>query len=158
MTLARRLGRTDRGRAVVDGMRARIAAAEEQVRGLEPRRVFVAEWLDPPFAAGHWIPEMVNRAGGRDPLGHPGELSYATTWNAVAAAEPELVVVAPCGFDASRAAAEAAGIRMPARAVAVDANAYYSRPSPRIADGVAQLAFVFHPEAAEDPGLPWIEL
>jgi iron complex transport system substrate-binding protein len=158
LTLARRLGTPGRGQAVVDAMRARIGAVEERVRGLQPREVFVAEWLAPPFAAGHWVPEMVQLAGGHDVLGRPGEPSYATTWDAVAGAEPELVVVAPCGFDASRAAAAAAGIPIPARAVAVDANAYYSRPSPRIAEGVAQLAFLFHPEAVEDPGLPWIEL
>jgi iron complex transport system substrate-binding protein len=139
-------------------MRNRIAAVVERVRGLEPRRVFVAEWLDPPFAAGHWVPEMVELAGGRDALGRAGEPSYATSWEAVTASDPELVVVAPCGFDARRAAMEAARIELPARAVAVDANAYYSRPSPRIADGVAQLAFLLHPEAVEDPGLPWMAL
>jgi iron complex transport system substrate-binding protein len=158
LELARRLESPERGEAVVGAMRGQIAGVVERVAGLERRRVFLAEWLDPPFAAGHWVPEMVELAGGRDELGRPGQPSYATTWEAVAAADPELVVVAPCGFDARRGAAEAAGMEFPARAVAVDANAYYSRPSPRVADGVAQLGFLLHPEAVEDPGLPWIDL
>jgi iron complex transport system substrate-binding protein len=104
----------------------------------------VAEWLDPPFAAGHWVPEMVELAGGEDVLGVAGRPSYATTWDDVAAEQPELIVVAPCGFDRVRAQAEAAGIELPAPSVCVDANAYFSRPAPRIADGVAQLAEILH--------------
>ncbi len=77
---------------------------------------------------------------------------------AVRAREPELVVVAACGFDARRGAAEANGVDFPAPAVAVDANAYYSRPAPRVADGVRQLGFLLHPEACEDPGLPEVQV
>jgi iron complex transport system substrate-binding protein len=157
-TLAARLGVPEHGERVVAEMRRRIAAVHDQVAGLAPKRAFVAEWLDPPFAAGHWVPEMVALAGGIEVLGRAGEPSYPTTWAEVAARDPELVVVAPCGFDAERAAAEAGKHTLPARAVAVDANAYFSRPAPRIADGIAQLAFLLHPEAAPDPGLPWVEL
>jgi iron complex transport system substrate-binding protein len=139
-------------------MRARLATVKEAVQGLERPRVFVAEWLDPPFAAGHWVPEMVEAAGGVEVLGRAGEPSFRTTWEDVAAAAPDLVVVAPCGYDAERGAAEARHAPLPARAVAVDANAYYSRPAPRIADGVSQLAHLLHPEAVPDPGLPWVEV
>jgi iron complex transport system substrate-binding protein len=124
------------------------------VAGAERRRVFVAEWLDPPFAAGHWVPELVELAGGRDVLGRAGRPSYPTTWDEVWAREPELVVAAPCGFDEERAAREADGIAFPCPAVAVDSNAYYARPGPRVADAVAQLAHLFHPGIAPDPGLP----
>jgi iron complex transport system substrate-binding protein len=158
LELARRLRVAERGQAIVEQMRTRLGAVAERVAGLEPRRVFVAEWLEPPFAAGHWVPEMVSLAGGRDPLGRTGQPSYATTWEVVEAADPELVIVAPCGFDVERAASEAARATFPAPAVAVDANAYYSRPAPRVVDGVEQLAFLFHPNAVQDPGLPWIGL
>jgi len=159
LELAHRLGVPDRGARVAARMEEKIGGVRELVAGLEPGRVFVAEWLDPPFAAGHWVPEMVAHAGGQEVLGRAGEASFATTWEAVGAREPELVVLAPCGFDAARAAREAASLPpLPCRAVAVDANAYFSRPAPRVADGIVQLAFLLHPEAAPDPGLPWLEL
>jgi len=122
------------------------------------RSVFVAEWLEPPYAAGHWIPEMVETAGGRDVLGHAGAPSYPTSWETVREAQPELVVVAPCGFDHTRAAREAALPPLACRTVAVDSNAYYARPAPRLADGIAQLAFLIHPDLVDDPGLPYVEL
>lgn len=157
--LARRLGVPDRGVRVVAQMEEKIGRVRGLVAGRKPRRVFVAEWLDPPFAAGHWVPEMVAHAGGEEVLGRAGEASFATTWEAVRATSPELVVLAPCGFDAARAAREAAALPpLPCRTVAVDASAYFSRPAPRVADGVVQLAFLLHPEAASDPELPWIEL
>jgi iron complex transport system substrate-binding protein len=156
--LARLLGVPARGRAVVDEMEARIAAVRDRVAGAAERPVFVAEWLDPPYAAGHWIPEMVQLAGGRDVLGTAGAPSYPTSWPAVLEQQPELVVVAPCGFDHERAAREASLPPLGCRAVAVDSNAYYARPAPRIADGVAQLAFLIHPELVDDPGLPYLEL
>jgi iron complex transport system substrate-binding protein len=143
--------------AVVEDMDATIERVNRQVAG-SSRRVFVAEWLDPPFAAGHWVPEMVAVAGGEDVLGRPGERSYPTTWEAVRAERPELVVAAPCGFDHRRAAKEARLPELGCRVVAVDANAYYARPGPRVADGIAQLAFLIHPELVEDPGLPYVEL
>ena len=139
-----RRGTCEAGVAVVAAMRRTIVQTMDAVRGLPVRRVFVAEWLDPPFAAGHWVPEMVDLAGGVDVLGRAGKPSYATSWDRVAAHEPELIVVAPCGFDADRAAREAESIAMPAPHVCVDANAYFSRPAPRIADGVAQLAAILH--------------
>ncbi len=157
--LARRLGVPARGAEVVACMERELERVRSLVGCRERRRVFVAEWLDPPFAAGHWVPEMVELAGGLDVLGRAGEPSFTTTWDAVLEREPELVVLAPCGFDAERAAREAATLPpLPCRVVAVDANARFSRPAPRLAEGVAQLAFFLHPEVAPDPGLPWIEL
>jgi iron complex transport system substrate-binding protein len=157
-TVARRLDVPERGEQVAADMREAIAATRRAVAGAEPVRVFVAEWLDPPFAAGHWLPEMVAAAGGIDVLGRAGEPSYPTTWEAVRAARPEVVVAAACGFDAARIAAEAGTLPVSCRTVAVDANARYSRPAPRLAEGVAQLAHLLHPGAAPDPGLPRIEL
>ena len=152
------LAAEERGRAVLAEMDATIAAVRRRVAGAAPRRVFVAEWLDPPFAAGHWVPEMVALAGGEDVLGRAGARSYPTTWDDVRAQRPELVIAAPCGFDHVRAAREAHLPDLGCRVVAVDANAYYARPGPRLADGVEQLAFLIHPEVAEDPGLPYVEL
>jgi iron complex transport system substrate-binding protein len=153
-TLAERLGVEVRGHAVADEMRATITEVRRAAQGRTRRRIFVAEWIDPPFAAGHWLPEMVDAAGGEDVLGRPGQPSFAVTWDEVLALDPELVVVAACGFDARRGAQEASGIDLPVPWVAVDANAYYSRPAPRVADGVRQLGFLLHPEVCADPGLP----
>src|SRR5438876_6375110 len=101
---------------------------------------------------------MVALAGGREVLGSACAPSYPTSWEAVRARRPELVIVAPCGFDHARAAREATLPALGCRAVAVDSNAYYARPGPRVADGVAQLAFLIHPELVADPGLPYVEL
>jgi iron complex transport system substrate-binding protein len=157
-TLAVKLGARDRGEELVARMWETIESAADSVRGLTRRRVFFAEWIEPPFCAGHWLPEMIELAGGTDILGRAGRPSYPTTWDEVVAHEPELVVIAPCGFDAEAAAERSAELHLPCPAVAVDADSYYSRPAPRLADGVRQLAHLFHPEAAPDPGLPAIPL
>src|SRR6266545_3664796 len=127
VSLAEVLGVAAQGRAVVAEMEAKVAAVRERVAEAPVRPVFVAEWLDPPFAAGHWIPEMVALAGGRDVLGRAGAPSYPTSWEAVRELRPELVVVAPCGFDNERGAHEASPLDFECRAVAVDSNAYYAR-------------------------------
>jgi iron complex transport system substrate-binding protein len=158
LNLAHLLESTERGAAIVATFWETIDAAARAVRGLPRRRVFFAEWIDPPFAAGHWLPEMIELAGGRDVLGVAAQPSRPTTWAAVTAAAPQLVVLAPCGFDADRAAAAGADLALDCPAVAVDADGYYARPGPRLADGVAQLAHLFHPEHAADPGLPAIPL
>jgi iron complex transport system substrate-binding protein len=158
LALATRLAVEARGRLVVDALERRIDAVRTAVAGRPRREIFVCEWSDPVFAAGHWVPEMVEAAGGHDVLGAPGTPSYTTTWEAVLARRPELVVLACCGMDAERAAREARLPALPMRIVAVDANAYFSRPSPRIAAGVEQLAHLMHPELIADPGLPAIEL
>jgi iron complex transport system substrate-binding protein len=138
--LGARLGVADRAEEIANRMQRTAQTAAVAVRGLPPRRVFFAEWLEPPFCAGHWLPEMIGLAGGADVLGRSGEPSFVTTWEMVFAHEPELVVVGPCGFGADDAAARAYGIDWPVPAVAVDGDGYYSRPGPRLADGVVQLA------------------
>ena len=137
LSLADLLGLSARGHTVVAEMDAKIAAVRARLDEAPTPPVFVAEWLDPPYAAGHWIPEMVEIAGGRDILGHAGAPSYPTSWETVREAQPELVVVAPCGFDHLRAAREATMPPLACRTVAVDSNAYYARPAPRLADGIA---------------------
>lgn len=156
--LGRRLGASDRGRGVAARMLAEIEQAAASVRGLRRRRVFFAEWIDPPFCAGHWLPEMIELAGGKDVLGRRGEPSRPTSWEEVLALEPELVIVGPCGFGVEEAAARAAELELACPAVAVDGDAYYSRPAPRLAAGVRQLAHLLHPDVAPDPGLGAIPL
>jgi iron complex transport system substrate-binding protein len=156
--LAERLGAARAGQRIVEEMTAKIDAVRRAVAGRARPRVFVAEWIDPPFCAGHWVPEMVEAAGGTEVLGVAGQPSYSTSWERVLEAQPELVVIAPCGFDADAAAERAAGLDLRARVVAVDADSYFSRPAPRLADGVRQLGHLLHPDAVPDPGLPAIEL
>jgi len=156
--LARRLGVADRGEAIAGEMRATIEETAALVHGVRPRDVFFAEWIDPPFCAGHWLPEMIELAGGRDVLGRAGEPSHSTTWEEALALDPELVIVGPCGFDADAAAKRAEGLDLPVPAVAVDGDSYYSRPAPRLAEGVRQLAHLLHPDRAPDPGLRAIPL
>ena len=156
--LADRLGAREQGAAVAAEMRAKIESVRARVAGLERRRVFVAEWMDPPYGSGHWLPEMVQAAGGTNLLSRPGEYSFATTWEAVLAGEPELIVVAACGFSLEQALERTTELRLPVQTVVVDGDAHYSRPAPRVADGVCQLAYLIHPHAVEDPGLPYAEL
>jgi iron complex transport system substrate-binding protein len=158
-TLARHLHAAAQGERLAQAFHHRIDFVHQLVRGLPRQRVFVAEWLDPPFAAGHWVPEMVDLAGGDEVLGRPRERSFATTWEDVRDAAPQLIVLAPCGFDLERTVSEAGAVpAMGARVVAVDGDAAYSRPGPRVAEGVAQLAHLLHPDDVEAPALPWRDL
>jgi iron complex transport system substrate-binding protein len=157
-TLAFRLDVAARGEAIVASMRATLDGVAASVRGLRRRRVFFAEWIEPPFCAGHWLPEMIALAGGIDVLGTAGEPSHVTTWELVHSLRPELVVLGPCGFDVGQAALRSERLDLPCPAVIVDGDSYYSRPSPRLADGARQLAFLLHPDHAPDPGLPWLAL
>jgi iron complex transport system substrate-binding protein len=142
--LGRELGEVARGEALAAEMMERIGRVRAAVAGRKRPRVFVAEWIDPPFACGHWIPEMVSAAGGDEVLGRVGEPSVRTTWEAVREARPELVIAAPCGFDEVRAAREAETIEVACRVVAVDADRYFVRPAPSLARGVEILAGIFH--------------
>jgi iron complex transport system substrate-binding protein len=114
--------------------------------------VVALEWLDPPFVAGHWVPQLIEFAGGEDVLGFPGERSEERSWDEVVAANPDIVLVMPCGYDAQIAHREAEMHREQLAAVgagevlAVDASAYFSRPGPRIVDGLELLAHIIHPE------------
>lgn len=158
IALADRLGVHQRGVALAEAINTKLDAVRSAVEGLQRRRVFVAEWMDPPYGSGHWLPEMVEAAGGTNLLSKPGEYSFATTWEAVLGEEPELIVLAACGFSLEQALERTGELRLPVRTVVVDGDAYFSRPAPRVADGVRQLAHLIHPDAVADPGLPYTEL
>ena len=142
--LGRELGVAGQGEFWANEMLRKIERVRHAVAGRTRPRVFLAEWLDPPFASGHWIPEMVEAAGGLEVLGRAGERSVRTSWEAVRAAGPELIIAAPCGFDEERAAREAALIDPGCPVVAVDADRFFVRPAPSLARGVEILARIFH--------------
>jgi iron complex transport system substrate-binding protein len=158
-TLAEATGRRDAGVEVIQDAAARIDRVRLAVRGAQRPRVAALEWLDPVYVAGHWTPQLIEYAGGEDVLGLPGEHSAVRTWEEVGAAAPDVVVVMPCGYDAPRAREEARAHaeRLAAlgagQVVAVDAAAYFSRPGPRLIDGLELLAHILHPERVpEAPG------
>ncbi|SCL23549.1 iron complex transport system substrate-binding protein [Micromonospora pallida] len=147
--VGRQAGVPDRGDALVAALRDRLAAVAAAVAGRQRPRVTVVEWVDPPFAAGHWIPDLVDAAGGEPVAAHPGARSTPTTWAALADAAPQVVLVAPCGFDLAGATGQAEQVasRFPGAAVwAVDADALVVRPGPRLVDGVEAIAAVLHPD------------
>jgi iron complex transport system substrate-binding protein len=156
-TLGAATGHDDAARALVAGLWTRLLDVATAVSGLPAPRTVLLEWTDPPFAPGHWVPEMVERAGGLPVLGRAGQKSVRTTWEAVADARPEVVVCAPCGYDLDGATRQA--IALVERDVlpsgvpvwAVDADAAYARPGPRLADGVETLAAILHPEVMGPP-------
>lgn len=143
-------------------LEARLSAVAARVAGTERPRVLGLEWFDPPYVGGHWVPEMIHLAGGRDPYVRPGERSVTATWAELAAGRPEVVVAMPCGLYADAAAAAAAAHRAElgslgaARAFAVDAASSFSRPGPRLVDGVELLAHLLHPQRQPEPeGIAW---
>ena len=159
------VGRGGEARAKVDALRERLARVEKAVAGLPRPRVGCIEWLDPPISAGHWVPEMVQLAGGEELFAHAGEPSKRLSWEGVFRAAPEVLILMPCGFNAARVAREARvlpGIPgwedLPAvengRVWAVDANSYYSRPAPRLVEGVEILAHIFNPEVFPESAEP----
>jgi len=158
-TVARATGRRDEALDLIARSAGRVDRVRLAVRGVRRPTVAALEWLDPPFAAGHWMPQLIEYAGGLDVLGLAGEASERVEWEAVAAAEPEVVIVMPCGYDAPRALLEArayadrlAELRA-SRVVAVDAAAYFSRPGPRLVDGLELLAHILHPrQVPQAPG------
>ena len=156
-TLAQATDRREAGMALVGEIAARVDRVKLAVRAQPRPRVAALEWLDPVFVAGHWTPQLIELAGGRDVLGLPGEPSEVVSWEGVAAAEPELVIVMPCGYDATRAQAEALDYAEALaslgaqRVVAVNASAYFSRPGPRLIDGLELLAQIMHPTLAPPP-------
>ncbi|HEX3432916.1 MAG TPA: cobalamin-binding protein [Solirubrobacteraceae bacterium] len=151
-TLAEATDRRDRGVELVGEIAGRVDRVRLTVRAQPRVRVAALEWLDPVYVAGHWTPQMIELAGGEDVLGLPGERSEVVSWEQVAAAQPEVVVAMPCGYDAERALAEARSFagELAAlgaqRIVAVNASAYFSRPGPRLVDGLELLAQILHPE------------
>jgi iron complex transport system substrate-binding protein len=158
-TLAEATDRRDAAAELVRDAARRIDRVRLAVRGARHPQVAALEWLDPPFAAGHWVPQLIDFAGGEDVLGFAGENSEERTWGEVVSSQPDIVVVMPCGFDAEIAYREAEMHRDELRAVgagevvAVNAAAYFSRPGPRIVDGLELLAHIIHPELVpEAPG------
>lgn len=151
--LGERVGRVDAARALVASLQERLAAVASAVTGRPRTRVLLLEWTEPPYAPGHWIPEMVSLAGGEAVLGAAGEKSVQVTWDDVRASAPEVIVAAPCGFDVEAAAEHARAIsdRLPSGVPvwAVDANAEFARPGPRLVDGVETLAAVLGDPSAE---------
>ncbi len=147
------VGRESRAATLVDSLRGRLAAVATAVAGRGRPRVAVLEWTDPPFAAGHWVPDMVQAAGGASVLGTPGRPSVTTSWDEVDRAAAEVIVVAPCGYHLDGAAAQARAAiddgRLPGAALvwAVDADAAFVRPGPRLVDGVEAMAAALHPGA-----------
>lgn len=147
--LGRRTGRAEQAAALVTTLRSRLATVVERVAGRPRPRVLVLEWTDPPFAPGHWIPEMVELAGGVPSLGEAGTKSSRITWDDALASSPDVVVCAPCGYDLEGSTALAAGVRdrfpgVPV--VPVDGDGLFARPGPRLVDGVELLAGIFHPQ------------
>jgi iron complex transport system substrate-binding protein len=145
------------GERLVKALRLRLANVATAVAGAERPRVAALEWLDPVFIGGHWVPEMIVAAGGRDVLGSAGQKSRVVEWDDVAAARPEVVAVMPCGLYADEAAEQARrhadrlrGLGAE-RVVAVDAASSFSRPGPRLVDGIELLAHLLHPDAVEPP-------
>lgn len=156
-TLAQATERRDSGVDLIQRAAARIDRVKLAVRAQRRPRVAALEWLEPVYVAGHWTPQLIELAGGEDVLGLPGEPSMTVSWETVAAAKPEVVVVMPCGYDAPRALEEAMehcdelAALGAQRIMAVDASAYFSRPGPRLTDGLELLAHILHPERVPDP-------
>jgi iron complex transport system substrate-binding protein len=147
--------------AAASGLRSqasrRLDAVSAAVAGAPRPSVLALEWLDPPFVAGHWVPEMIELAGGSDPLGRAGERSRTASWAELETVDWDVAVVMPCGYDAARSLEEARNYEQriaslgAAQVVTVDASAYFSRPGPRLVTGVELLAHILHPELMPAP-------
>lgn len=152
-------GAERRAESVAGRLRDRVAAVEERARDLTPVPTLALEWAEPPFCGGHWVPEMIRLAGGRDVLGKEGAPSRRVTWDEVGASAAEAIVYMPCGYFLDDAVAQAHALLLSerlgsppaAQVYATDASAYFSRPGPRIVDGLEILAWCLHPEAFPEP-------
>jgi iron complex transport system substrate-binding protein len=158
-TVATATGTQDEGLDLVARQRARVDRVTIALEGAPRRTVAAVEWFDPVFIAGHWTPQIIELAGGLDLLGFPGEHSEQVGWDAVRAAQPEVVLCIPCGYDGPRALEEARKFSGELRSVgarevvALDAAAFFSRPGPRLVDGLETLAHALHPDRVpEAPG------
>jgi iron complex transport system substrate-binding protein len=153
VTIGTATGHPEAATEIAAALRARLATVEAALAGRHRPRVAVLEWTDPPFTAGHWVPDMVVAAGGEPVLGTAGERSVETSWEQVAASAPDLIVVSPCGYrlpaaiELARAVITAGLLPAGVPVWAVDADAAFVRPGPRLVDGVEALAAVFHPMA-----------
>ncbi|MGI8680129.1 MAG: ABC transporter substrate-binding protein [Jatrophihabitans sp.] len=149
-TVATAAGVAERGLDVVAGLRARLAAVASRVAGSPRPRVAVVEWVDPPFTAGHWIPDLVRAAGGEPVAANPGQRSVPTSWAAIAEARPDVVIVSPCGYHLDGAAQQAEVVldAIPDVPVwAIDGDGLIVRPGPRLVAGVYALAAILHSDA-----------
>ena len=155
-------GRMEKAKELVERNRRRISRVERTVRDTEPRRVVFLEWIDPFFCAGHWVPEMIAAAGGYDPIGQDGADSRRMTWDEIIAADPEVIIVSPCGYGLADSMKLAIGLRnrTSATVYAVDANSYFARPGPRVAEGVELLGHILHPQLVpwEHAHQPWARI
>jgi iron complex transport system substrate-binding protein len=151
--VGRATGMQARAWEVATELRERVALVESVTMDLRPVRTFALEWLDPPFVGGHWIPGMVELAGGINLLNGPRQPSRTVTWSEIRDADPDVIVFMPCGFGLDEAVAQAESIKAKkaVRVYATDASAYFSRPGPRIVDGLEILAWALHPEAFPEP-------
>jgi iron complex transport system substrate-binding protein len=154
--LAGAAGVPEAGEALAEEAAERIEEIELQVAGDPRPRVAALEWLDPVYVGGHWVPQMIELAGGEDVLGMPGEKSRTVEWTEVEATAPQIVISMPCGYYAEQAAAETMLHRerlaaLGPRVIAVDAAAYFSRPGPRLVDGIELLGHLIHPDVFEAP-------
>lgn len=158
VTVGRATGTEERALGAVEDLRRRLEKVEGAVRGLPRERTFALEWSDPPFNGGHWVPSMIDLAGAEAVLGSWGTPSVRVTWDDIAAAAPEVVVFMPCGYNLDQAALEGRSLLdrpelASARAIyAVDASSFFSRPGPRLVDGVEILASALHPGSVTAPG------
>jgi iron complex transport system substrate-binding protein len=153
------IGKQAQAEALAATLEARVQAVAAAVRGAPRPPVLALEWFDPPFVGGHWVPEMIELAGGVPLLGRPGVPSVALDWSVVLASQPEVIVLMPCGYNLEKTLAEYAQAHFPSgwnelptiragRIAAVNANNYFSRSGPRLADGVEILARILHPDLA----------
>jgi len=155
--LGKACGVPERGERFGEALHERLTAVELAVAGAPRPRVVAIEWLDPPFIGGHWVPEMIRVAGGADALGQGGVKSRTATWREIGSAEPDVVVVMPCGLYAEQAEAQALERRRELEGTgageiwAVDAASSFSRPGPRLVDGVELVAHLLHPDRVAAP-------
>lgn len=162
ISVGRAIGREGEAAALVAANRERIDGVSAAVRDAPAREVTFLEWTEPLFCAGHWVPEMISLAGGHDALGRPGGDSVRIEWSDVVKQSPEVVIVSPCGYRLEESARLAR--KLPeisdATTYAVDANAYFARPGPRVAESVELLAHLFHPDRVSWtlPIQPWARL
>jgi iron complex transport system substrate-binding protein len=156
-TLAAATDRIEEGRDFITEAAARIDRIRTLTKDAGRPRVVAVEWFDPVYVAGHWTPQLIEYAGGIDVLGNAGEHSELSDWETVAALAPDVVVLMPCGYDAERSAQEAEPFAEQIAAVgadkvfAVDAAAYFSRPGPRLLDGLELLGHLLHPDVVPEP-------
>jgi iron complex transport system substrate-binding protein len=154
--LASAAGAEEAGERLANEAAERLEGVERAVEGAPRPRVAALEWLDPLYVGGHWVPQMIDLAGGEDMLGLPGEKSRTAEWDELEAAAPDVIVSMPCGLYAEEAAAETMRHRdrlapLDAKVFAVDAAAYFSRPGPRLVDGVELLGHLLHPDLVPAP-------